>query len=100
MSAMSRLFSAPTFQQARVKRRTGGDQFSSAQREFTSNLQAFREALQYLWEQHAAPEQVEEGPVMYIETYFLDGERVHDCTHSRPVRLRGAPITWELSGLT
>ena len=50
--------------------------------------------LEQAFDTHAAPEHLEEGPVFYIHTWYLDAETTSRCPVSRPVRLLQDRRTW------
>ena len=50
--------------------------------------------LEQVFDAHAAPELLEEGPVFYVHTWFLDALTTTRCPVSRPVRLLQDRRTW------
>ena len=50
--------------------------------------------LEQVFDAHAASELLEEGPVLYIHTWFLDAMTTNRCPVSRPARLLQDRRTW------
>eukprot|EP00438_Fugacium_kawagutii_P011894 Skav219175 [mRNA] locus=scaffold648:409701:433350:- [translate_table: standard] len=71
-----------------------GDRLSMRQRAFTRLCSSFQDHLLNIWTESAAVECQEEGPVLYVATYFLAVPHIEDCVSSRPVRLTGHPRQW------
>eukprot|EP00438_Fugacium_kawagutii_P029838 Skav200964 [mRNA] locus=scaffold448:503249:506983:- [translate_table: standard] len=67
---------------------------SGRQRAFTRLCATFQDQLQPIWDDAAAVEREDEGPVLYVASYFISFPHMLDCAISRPVRLVGLPHTW------
>eukprot|EP00438_Fugacium_kawagutii_P028331 Skav231948 [mRNA] locus=scaffold459:136146:152710:- [translate_table: standard] len=72
----------------------GTNRISARQRAFTRNLHTFQDSLSQVWERLAAVEAIEEGPVLYLQTYYVSPVRQPVCPDGRPTRITGGIDTW------
>eukprot|EP00438_Fugacium_kawagutii_P028664 Skav214042 [mRNA] locus=scaffold2017:203385:213674:+ [translate_table: standard] len=70
------------------------NRLSARQRAFTLNFHAFRDSLSQVWARLAAVEILEEGPVLYLQTYYVSPVRQPVCIDGRPTRITGGIDTW------
>jgi exonuclease III/ribonuclease HI len=52
------------------------------------------DTLNFFFSHHAATEQLEEGPVLYIQTWFVHGQNYLWCREPQAVRLTRDVLTW------
>eukprot|EP00438_Fugacium_kawagutii_P018518 Skav201491 [mRNA] locus=scaffold828:274694:277975:- [translate_table: standard] len=86
---------APENQHPPAEATGGADRLSQRQIEFTRARTQFGALMQLAWAHDSAVELREEGPVLYIRTYFVSPLRMTHCYVSRAVRLTLPMEEWQ-----
>eukprot|EP00438_Fugacium_kawagutii_P023333 Skav221484 [mRNA] locus=scaffold1514:126405:130756:+ [translate_table: standard] len=86
---------APESQHPPRAEASAGDRLSDRQKQFTQDRVQFGSLMQLAWTTDAAEECQEEGPVLYVRTFYVSPLRMPHCYVSRAVRLTLPMEEWQ-----